>query len=183
LSGLLGQIDGPVAKVIADGAYAGSPTRDLLATRLGEAVEVILPSPKTAVAHQQSALNPSARDRHIAEISTSGRMAWQKSTGYNQRSRIEIQMGRWKTVIAPKLKSRTFDNQKTEAKIGVRVLNRMTELGRPESDPCNTAPAKQLLMLSSMSRCSNVSDGLPLSPWLFRIRNIAFQALNNQPSI
>jgi hypothetical protein len=40
-------------------------------------------------------------------------------------------MGRWKTVIGSKLSARTFNNQKTEAKIGVRVLNRMTELGRP----------------------------------------------------
>jgi hypothetical protein len=35
-------------------------------------------------------------------------------------------------VIGLKLKARHFDNQKTEAKIGVSVLNRMTELGRPE---------------------------------------------------
>ena len=42
-------------------------------------------------------------------------------------------MGRWKTVIGPKLKARHFGNQKTEAKIGVRVLNRMTEFGRPQS--------------------------------------------------
>jgi hypothetical protein len=41
-------------------------------------------------------------------------------------------MGRWKAVIGPKLKARDFNNQKTEAKIGVRVLNRMTELGRPK---------------------------------------------------
>jgi hypothetical protein len=40
-------------------------------------------------------------------------------------------MGRWKTVIGPKLKARTFENQKTEAKIGVWLLNRMTGLGRP----------------------------------------------------
>ncbi|WP_392337968.1 hypothetical protein [Loktanella salsilacus] len=40
-------------------------------------------------------------------------------------------MGRWKTVIGSKLKARNFNNQKTEANIGVRVLNRMTELGRP----------------------------------------------------
>ena len=39
--------------------------------------------------------------------------------------------GHWKTVIGSKLKGRTFNNQKTEANIGVRVLNRMTELGRP----------------------------------------------------
>jgi hypothetical protein len=59
-------------------------------------------------------------------------MAWQKSTGYKQRSWIETQMGRWKTVIGVKFKARSFDNQTTEAKIGVRTLNRMTERGRPE---------------------------------------------------
>jgi len=40
-------------------------------------------------------------------------------------------MGRWKEIIGPKLKARGFENQKTEAKIGVRVLNRMTGIGRP----------------------------------------------------
>jgi hypothetical protein len=87
--------------------------------------------PTTAVASPQSVLVPTVRDRHIAEIRTKGRMAGQKSTGYNQRSRVETQMGRSKAVIGPKLKARHFDNQKTEAKIGARVLNRMTELGRP----------------------------------------------------
>ena len=47
----------------------------------------------------------------------------------NQRSRAEAQIGRWKSVIGPKLRSRRFENQKTEAQIGVRALNRMTELG------------------------------------------------------
>jgi hypothetical protein len=59
-------------------------------------------------------------------------MAWQKSSGYNQRSRIETQIGRWKAVIGSKLKTRSFESQKTEVKIGVRILNRMTELGRPK---------------------------------------------------
>jgi hypothetical protein len=53
------------------------------------------------------------------------------ATTPNQRSRIETQMGRWKAVIGPKLKARNFTGQKTEANIGVRVLNRMTALGRP----------------------------------------------------
>ncbi|WP_027690660.1 IS5 family transposase, partial [Rhizobium leguminosarum] len=132
LPDLLGQIDAPVARFVADGAYDGAPTRDLLAERFGEIVAVIIPPPRTAVASPQSVLGQFVRDRHIAEIQTSGRMAWQKSTGYNQRSRVETQVGRWKAVIGPKLKARHFDNQKTEAKIGVRVLNQMTELGRPE---------------------------------------------------
>jgi len=59
-------------------------------------------------------------------------MAWQVSSGYNQRSRGETQMGRWKMVIGPKLKARSFPNQKTEAKIGACILNKMTALGRPE---------------------------------------------------
>lgn len=40
-------------------------------------------------------------------------------------------MGRWKAAIGPKLKARDFENQRTEAKIGVRVLNNMTGLGSP----------------------------------------------------
>ena len=46
-------------------------------------------------------------------------------------ARGETLMGRWKAVIGTKLKARAFENQKTEAKIVGRVLNRMTELGRP----------------------------------------------------
>ena len=41
LPDLLDQIDGPIARFIADGAYDESPTRGLLETRLGEIVEVI----------------------------------------------------------------------------------------------------------------------------------------------
>ncbi|WP_442967179.1 hypothetical protein [Rhizobium sp. GN54] len=40
----------------------------------------------------------------------------QASTGHNQRSRIEPQMGRWKTVIGAKLRARDFNSQKTEAR-------------------------------------------------------------------
>ncbi len=104
LPDLLDQIDGAVAEFIADGAYDGTPTRDLLPTRLGETVEVIIPPPKTAVQSPQSAHNPTVRDLHIAEIEAKGRMAWQKSSGYNQRSRVESQIGRWKIVIGPKLR-------------------------------------------------------------------------------
>ncbi len=40
-------------------------------------------------------------------------------------------MSRWKTVIGPKLKARSFPNQRTEDRIGAYILNKMTELGRP----------------------------------------------------
>jgi hypothetical protein len=131
LPGLLDQIDGPVDRFLADGAYDGEPTCAVLTERFGSVVNVTIPPPKNSVLSTDAAQNPSIRDCYIADIGTHGRMAWQKASGYNQRSRIETLMGRWKTVIGPKLKARTFENQKTEARIGVRVLNRMTELGRP----------------------------------------------------
>ena len=47
LPGLLDQFDGPVSRFLADGAYDGTPTRNLLTARFGDAVEVIIPPPKT----------------------------------------------------------------------------------------------------------------------------------------
>ena len=131
LPDLLEQIDGPIDQFFADGAYEGKPTSDLLATRFGSTIEITIPPPKNAVLSPNAAQDPTARDRHIVDISARGRMFWQKASGYNQRSRAETLMSRWKTVIGPKLKASNFENQKTEAKMGVRILNRMTELGRP----------------------------------------------------
>ena len=48
LPGLLDQIDAPVSWFLADGAYDGTPTKDLLQSRFGEAVEIIIPPPKIA---------------------------------------------------------------------------------------------------------------------------------------
>jgi len=128
---LLDQIDGPVDLFLADGAYDDDPTCDLLLERFGEGIEIAIPPPKNAMLSPDAARNPTIRDRQITEIKAYGRIAWQKTSGYNQRSRGEALMGRWKAVIGQKLKARSFENQKTGARIGVRVLNRMTELGRP----------------------------------------------------
>jgi len=134
LTELLNQINVPVSRFLGDGAYDGVPTSNLLKKHFGETVEIIIPPPKNATLSPQSSRDPTLRDQHISEIQARGRMAWQARSGYNQRSRIETQMGRWKTVIGPKLKARRFGNQQTEAKIGVAVLNKMTELGRPKFD-------------------------------------------------
>ncbi len=131
LPGLLDQLDAPVTGFLADGAYDGASTRNLLRQRYGETLDVVIPPPKDAVIRLQSARDATVRDRHIAQIRSNGCIAWQTATGYNQRSRIETQMGRWKSVIGPKLKSRSFSRQITEVQLGRKVLNTMTALGRP----------------------------------------------------
>jgi hypothetical protein len=127
---LLDQIDGDVTGFIADGAYDGAPTSDLLVKLFGVDVEITFPPPKTAILSADAAVSPTARDKRIFAIRAGGPMAWQVSSGYNQRSRGETQMGRLTMVIGPKLKARSLPNQKTEAKIGTHILNKMTELGR-----------------------------------------------------
>ena len=131
LPGLLDQLDAPVTGFLADGAYDGASTRNLLRQRYGETLDVVIPPPKDAVIRLQSARDATVRDRHIAQIRSNGCMAWQTATGYNQRSRIETQMGRWKSVIGPKLKFRSFSRQITEVQLSRKVLNTMTALGRP----------------------------------------------------
>jgi hypothetical protein len=42
-------------------------------------------------------------------------------------------MGRYKSLIGPRLRARGFAAQQTEAAIGVAVLNRMLAAGRPDS--------------------------------------------------
>jgi hypothetical protein len=42
-------------------------------------------------------------------------------------------MFRYKTIIGRRLHARTLPNQRTEAKIGCVVLNKMTALGMPAS--------------------------------------------------
>ena len=47
------------------------------------------------------------------------------------RSRIETQIGRWKSFIVPRLQFRSFSRQITEIQLGQKVLNTTTALGPP----------------------------------------------------
>jgi hypothetical protein len=128
---LLDQIDGPIVQVTADGAYDGAPTYQTIAQH-GDGIEVVIPPRATAVPSGELD-TPTQRDRHLAMIAEQGRLAWQASTGYGQRSLVETTMGRYKTLIGPQLRARGFAAQQTEAAIGVAVLNRMLVAGRPDS--------------------------------------------------
>ena len=60
-------------------------------------------------------------------------MSWQKTSGYNRRSKVEASISRYKRVIGDALRSREDARRETEVKIAVKALNRMLELGRPIS--------------------------------------------------
>jgi len=128
---LLDQIDDPIVQVTADGAYDGAPTYQTIAAH-GDEIEVVIPPRSTAVPSGEPGV-PTQRDRHLAMIAEQGRLAWQATTGYSQRSLVETTMGRYKALIGPRLRARGFAAQRTEAAVGVAVLNRMLAAGRPDS--------------------------------------------------
>jgi Transposase DDE domain len=127
LPNLLDQIDADVASMTADGAY--DVVYDAVAERHPQAA-VIIPPRITAVADEATTTQ---RDKHLTTIAEHGRMSWQRSSGYNRRSLAETAMFRYKTVFGRRLHARTLPNQRTEAKVGCNVLNRMTGLGMPVS--------------------------------------------------
>ena len=126
---LLDQIEADIASLTADGAYDGEAVYDAIAERHPEA-SVIIPPRTTAI---PSETTTTQRDRHLEAIGKHGRIGWQRSSGYSRRSLVETAVYRYKTIIGRRLHARTLPNQRTEAKIGCNVLNRMTGLGMPVS--------------------------------------------------
>ena len=129
---LLDQVDGPVASFTGDGAYDQEGVYGGVVARHPEAA-VVVPPRSSAVPSETAETAPTQRDRHLQSITEHGRMGWQKASGYNIRARIEAAVSRYKRVIGDTLRSQTDGRQATEVAVAVGVLNRMLELGRPES--------------------------------------------------
>jgi hypothetical protein len=132
LGSLLDQVEEPLAAVIADGAYDQENVYDTVAEHSAEAA-VVVPPRSTAVLSASAETDPTQRDRHIQVIAERGRMAWQKTSGYNARAGAEGTMSRYKRIIGDTLRSHSRPAQEIETRIAVNVLNRMLDLGRPES--------------------------------------------------
>ena len=95
--------------------------------------KVIVPPRADAVLSATVDIEPTQRDRHIQAIAEKGRMAWQRDSGYNERARVEGQFARWKQVIGDGLRFHSDEARATEVAIAASVLNRMLDLGCPNS--------------------------------------------------
>ena len=59
-------------------------------------------------------------------------MNWQKTSGYNRRSKVEASISRYKRVIADTLKSREDARRVTDVATAIKSLDRMRKLGRTD---------------------------------------------------
>ena len=122
---LIDEID-DVASFTADAAYDAIVIYDAATAR---GAKVIVPPKKTATGSKR----PTARDRTVRRVRKLGRCQWKKESGYHQQARVENTFFRYKSIIGDRLRARHPKSQEAEAVIACNILNRMAEIGRPES--------------------------------------------------
>jgi hypothetical protein len=127
---LLNQIQAPVDTLIGDGGYDQPQTYQAIEAYQEKPLSVIIP-PNTGF-WPSTQKDPRSRKENIDFIKDKGRLAWQNKKEYGRRAKAENTIFRYKTIIGNKLKSKNFDNQKTEVKIAINILNKMVNLGLPK---------------------------------------------------
>jgi hypothetical protein len=127
---LLDQVTAPVVALIADGAYDRISVYGAVSERHPEAA-VIVPPRAAAVPSDTAETAPTQRDCHLQAIAETGRMAWQRTSGYNARARVEAAIHRFKQVIGDRLRAHSDEGRRTEVIVACNLLNRMFDLARP----------------------------------------------------
>jgi hypothetical protein len=129
LPNLLEQITQQIEIVGGDGGYDYVDCYEEIAKRKARA---LIPPRRTGRLHPKDE-RLRERDKNLREIRKVGRKKWKRESGYHRRSLVETAMMRVKTIFGSGLSSRRFHNQATEMGVRCGALNRMTNLGMPDS--------------------------------------------------
>ena len=129
---LVDQVERPIAQVSADGAYDKRKCYEAL-EKTG--AKVTIPPRRDAKIwqHKNCEGEPWQRDENLRAIRRVGRKRWKQEAGYHRRSLAETAIFRLKTIFGAGLQSRNFGQQATELFLRASALNRMTQLGMPDS--------------------------------------------------
>ena len=130
---VLDLVHDPVHQVSGDSAYDTGACYQAILGR--GAVPTIAPRRN---ARLSTAKDPppfrAERDAVIERIKEEGRYSWRTSSGATRQSLAENAVSRFKALLGVNLAAREFDNQRVEALVKCRVLNRMNSLGLPISE-------------------------------------------------
>jgi len=130
---LLNQITGKIDTLAGDGGYDKEDVYDICKEKKIE--NILIPPRENAKIKQRGNLNVEAhpRDKNLRHIRKVGRKKWKEESGYHARSLVETAMFRLKTIIGGNLNFRKYRNQISEFMISCNILNRIIELGMPDS--------------------------------------------------
>ena len=127
---LLEQCEAEIEFVCADGAYDFEQCYRAIKNR---EARPLIPPRSDAVIRGKSPFEQ--RDENLRQIRKKGRKGWKRESTYHQRSLVENAFFRLKTIFSDRLRSRTMRTQAAEANLRCLAINRMTQLGMPESYP------------------------------------------------
>jgi IS5 family transposase len=129
---LLDQITAEIDQVSADGAY--DKRNCYKAIRKRKAKAAIPPRRNAKVwRHGNTKGERLARDKNLRRIRKVGRATWKKESGYHRRSLAETAVFRLKLIFGGRVSARSFHGQAAQLLIRCATLNRMMQLGMPDS--------------------------------------------------
>lgn len=128
---LLKAYEGLIYQVSADGAYDSHECFDEIARH--HAIATIPPQPNPRHRRKKREEIKRVRDKVVWQIQKLGRKQWKEKSNYHRRSLVECMFYRYKQLFGDKLSSRELANQQVEALLRCHALNKMTELGMPNS--------------------------------------------------
>lgn len=132
LPDLLGQVEEEIAQVSGDGGYDKRQCYEAIRARQARAT--IPPQHNAKIwQHGNTKAERLARDENLRRIRQVGRAAWKRESGYHRRSLAETAMFRLKTIFSARVTARGFAGQAAQVLVRCAALNRMTQLGRPDS--------------------------------------------------
>ncbi|MEM7232479.1 MAG: transposase, partial [Planctomycetota bacterium] len=120
-----------ITRFTADVAYDQSAIYETF-TVLG--ATVVVPPVKTATSSRRKTRAARARNRTVGRIRKVGRRQWKKEAKYHRQARAENTFFRFKQLLGGRLRSRDRVSQEVDARLGCKILNRMLQLGAPESE-------------------------------------------------
>jgi IS5 family transposase len=132
LPDLLVQVDEEIKQVSGDGGYDRRTCYEAIRARHARAT---IPPQRNAKIwqHGNTKAERLARDQNRRRIRQVGRAAWKRESGYHRRSLAETTMFRLKTSFSERVTARGFAGQAAQLLVRCAALNRMTQLGRPDS--------------------------------------------------
>jgi hypothetical protein len=130
---LVEQIDSPIKRFTADGAYDTRPVYELLDDVGAADIKIVIPPRRGAVPSDGAEGTWAQRNATLETIQKVGRQGWQRESQYRRQGAVENPFFRYKRTLGDRLRACGYESQKREAMIGRNVLNRMAELGKPES--------------------------------------------------
>jgi hypothetical protein len=128
----LSQVDLRVDRFIGDGIFDQAPVYTA-AENHSPGARVIIPPRKDAVLSPTATTAPTQRDQHLLAIESEGRLSWKRTSDYDVQSHAENVFSRFKRTFGGGLRAKRGDSQDREALLACQLLNRMREMGRPES--------------------------------------------------